>query len=69
MALNKTGLKTEIKQLLTDMRTKTDISDDEFASRLSNAIDTYVKTATIVYNTGLVAPNGTVSGTFNGNLN
>lgn len=68
MPLNKTGLKSNIKQLLTDMRTREDISDDEFATRLSNAIDTYVKTATIVYMAGLTAPNGAVTGTFNGNL-
>lgn len=66
--LAKTALKGEIKQLMTDMRTRTEISDDEYAERLSNAIDAFVKTATIKYNAGLVAPNGPVTGVFEGNL-
>ncbi len=47
MALNKPALKAEIKQILTDMRTRTENADDEFATRLSDAIDTYVKTAQV----------------------
>lgn len=68
MALNKTALKTTIATIMSDMLTREDNSIDEFAERLSTAIDAYVKTATVVYTTGLVAPNGPVTGTFNGNL-
>jgi hypothetical protein len=68
MALNTPGLKDEIKQLLTDMRSRSEISDEEFANRLSSAIETYVKTATIIYISGLTASGAPVTGTFAGNL-
>lgn len=68
MALNKEDLKTKIAEIMTDMMEREDTSIDEFATRLSNAIDVYVKEATVVYTVGLIAPNGAVTGTFNGNL-
>lgn len=70
MALNKANLKNEIVTLLTEMLERENTSIEEFATRLSNSIDVYVKTATIKYNSGLIAPNtgGAVTGTFNGNL-
>lgn len=69
MALNKGLLKQEILSLLTDMRTKTEVSDEVYAERLSTAIDDYVRAATIVYTSGLAVPSyGPVTGTFNGNL-
>lgn len=69
MALNKAQLKIDIKDLLTDMLTREETSIDEFATRLSDKIDVYVKTATIKYNNGLTsATGGVVTGTFNGNL-
>lgn len=68
MALNKAELKTQIAAIMTDMMAREDTSIDEFAGRLSTAIDTYVKTAAIVYTSGLTAPNGAVTGTFSGNL-
>lgn len=68
MALNKEELKNNIIQIMADMRKRTENSDEEYATRLSEAIDSYVKTATIVYTTGLTAPNGPVTGTFEGNL-
>lgn len=68
MALNKEDLKNNIIQIMKDMRTRTENSDEEYATRLSDAIDSYVKAATIVYTTGLTAPNGPVTGTFEGNL-
>ena len=68
MALNKALLKSDIKAIMTEMRTRTDVSDDEFADRLSTAIDTYVKTAAIVYVSGLANSGGPVTGTFAGNL-
>lgn len=68
MALNKGQLKADIKTLMADMRTRTENADDEYADRLVNAIDQYVKGAEIVYQAGLVAPQGPVTGTFSGNL-
>lgn len=68
MALNKNTLKQDIKNIITDMRERSENSDDEFADRLANAFDRYVKTATIIYQSGLTAPNGPVSGTFQGKL-
>ena len=68
MALDKQGLKDEILQIMEDMRTREENADVEFATRLSDAIDTYVKTAAIVYTTGLTAPQGPVTGTFEGSL-
>lgn len=68
MALNKAGLKNGIKALMTDMRTRTEVSDDDYAAELANLIEAYVKSATIVYTSGLVAPQGPVTGVFNGNL-
>lgn len=43
MALNKTALKDGIVSLLTDMRTREDNADTEFATRLSDLIEDYVK--------------------------
>ena len=41
--LNKTELKQSIRALLTDMRERTEVSDDEFAERLAGIIDAYIK--------------------------
>ena len=68
MSLNKTNLKNDISEIMTDMMERKDTSIDEFATRLSDAIDVYVKEASISYTSGLVAPNGSVTGTFEGNL-
>jgi hypothetical protein len=70
MALDKTTLQASILSILSDMETRNEDAKLEFASRLADAIDTYVKSATIVYMAGLVAPTGggAVTGMFNGNL-
>ncbi|MBU2526156.1 MAG: hypothetical protein KKC03_06115 [Bacteroidetes bacterium] len=68
MALDKLVLKNKIASLLQDMMTREQTSIDEFAERLSNAVDDYVKQGDIIYTDGLTAPNGPVTGTFNGNL-
>lgn len=68
MALNKGQLKNGIKALMTDMRTRTEISDDDYAAELADLIDAYVKSATIIYTSGLISPQGPVTGTFNGQL-
>lgn len=50
MALNKAALKQAIKGLLEDLSTKVDNpeqSREDFAERLSTAIDTFVKTGTV----------------------
>lgn len=69
MALNKTALKTDIVGIMTDMLQRENTSIEEFATRLSDAIDDYVKEADIIYTTGLTsATGGVVTGTFEGNL-
>jgi hypothetical protein len=68
MALNKDDLKSKIASLLRSMMEKETDSFDEFAQTLSDAIDSYVKDAEIVYTSGLTAPNGPVSGIFKGGL-
>ncbi|MBP4139618.1 hypothetical protein [Flavobacterium geliluteum] len=47
MALNKTALKNSIIILLTDMLSKEENSIEEFASRLSDTIDVFVKSGTV----------------------
>jgi len=56
MALNKAKLKDDILSIITDMENKTVDSKDEYATRLSNAIDAFVKT-------GKVAPGISVATT------
>ncbi len=68
MALSKSSLKSDIKQLLADMMRKEENSFDEFADRLATAIDGYVKKAEIEYISGLTNQGGPVTGTFNGKL-
>jgi len=50
MGLNKAALKTTIVTLLTDMLTKEENSIEEFATRLSDAIDAFVKTGAVSVN-------------------
>lgn len=70
MALNKEQLKEGVKTLMSEMRTREDNADDEFADRLATLVDAYVKTAAINYTNGLIAPSGggPVTGTFIGTL-
>ena len=67
MGLNKAGLKEAIKAILTDMLTKEENSIDEFATRLSDGIDVYIKSGTVSVNvttTGTATnQTGTGSGT------
>lgn len=46
-------LKTEILSLLTGMREKTEVSDDEFAGKLAETIDKYIRTATVTVAAGI----------------
>ena len=68
MALDKIRLKNEIKDTLTEMRTREVNADDEYAERIADAIDTYVRDAVIIYTGGLATTSGAVTGTFTGNL-
>ncbi len=69
MALNKTDLKNNIIAIMQDMMEREETSIEEFAQRLADAVDVYVKQAEIVYITGLSsATGGGVTGTFEGNL-
>jgi len=62
MALAKPALKASIKQLLQDMMAREDASFDEFATRLSDAVDTYVKTGTVTVAAGIpVSTTGTAA--------
>lgn len=50
MPLDKTTFKADVKKLLTDLSTNEgdqSAAFDEFADGLANAIDSYIKTATI----------------------
>ncbi len=52
MALDKTALKNGIQALMADMRTRDENADEEYATRLSELIDAYVKSGDGVYQTG-----------------
>jgi hypothetical protein len=43
MALDKANLKNGILQLMTDMRTRNENADEEYATRMSNLMEDYVK--------------------------
>lgn len=62
MALDKTALKAEIKTMLNDLKKSLDQPSaiDAFASKLSDAIDNYVKTAVV---TGTDSQGGPITGT------
>lgn len=66
MALDKVQLKQGIKNLLTEMETRSEDAKDDFAEELANLIDGYVRSIEIIYTTGLVAPptGGPVTGLF-----
>lgn len=51
--LVKQTLREQILALLTDMRTRTEVSDDDFATSLADIIDTYIKSATITIAAGV----------------
>lgn len=66
MALNKAQLKIKLIQIFSQEDTESNI--EQVAEQIADAIDEYVKEATIVYTNGLTAPNGSVAGTFNGHI-
>ena len=70
MSLNSTKAqaKTKVKTILEDMLTRENNSTEEFANRLIDVMEGWLKEATIKYVTGLVAGANTVTGIFNGKL-
>ena len=72
MSLNseKAQAQADIKALLEEMLTRENNSTEELAERLVEIMYAWLMQASIKYNGGLVAPSGggTVTGTFNGNL-
>lgn len=58
----------KMKTLMTEMRTKTDVSDQEFAERFFAIMFEWLIKADIKYTTGLVAGSNPVTGTFTGKL-
>ena len=70
MSLNsdKQTAKNQVKQILEDMLEREETSTEEFANRLIDVMEEWLKKATIIYTSGLIAPNGAVKGTFNGKL-
>lgn len=68
LSSEKAAAKLEFKTLLENMLTRENTSIDEFTDRLFDTMEAWLKKATIKYNTGLMAPNGAVTGTFNGKL-
>lgn len=64
MALNKVSLQNGIETILTDLYQTTSTSAEahaEFASRLANLIDAYVKEATITIPSGAVVVVGSAT--------
>jgi hypothetical protein len=69
MALDLTGLQTNLKAAF-DSTLVEGTTETDFVNAIASAIDTYVRTANIVYSGGLAAPGGggPVTGTFIGDL-
>lgn len=67
LAAGKIAFKISMKQYLTSLHENTDPNKegtiDEYIDKLADEIETYIKSATLnVPGTGLVAPNGPVTG-------
>jgi hypothetical protein len=58
----------KVKNLLEDMLTRENNSTQEFAERIVDVLEVWLKEATIKYVNGLVAGSNPVTGTFNGKL-
>ena len=68
LSSDKQAAKNQVKAILDDMLKREETSTEEFANRLIEAMEEWLKKATIIYTSGLIAPNGVVTGTFNGKL-
>lgn len=58
MPLDKATLKDGIQNLLTDMRTRDANADAEFATRLSDLIEDFVKSGDGIYQAGTLQQSG-----------
>lgn len=58
MPLDKIALKNGIQNLLSDMRTREANADEEYATRLSNLIEDFVKSGDAKYVTGSLQQSG-----------
>ena len=70
--INRNSIKTDIVAAFkSEMNNQTDDREgaiDNISDKIAAAIEKAIKSADIVYISGLVAPNGPVTGTFSGNL-
>ena len=64
----KAAAKTAVKQILEDMLEREVTSTEEFANRLIDVMELWLKQATIKYISGLTAGTNPVTGIFTGNL-
>ncbi|AZI53908.1 hypothetical protein EIB75_10600 [Epilithonimonas vandammei] len=64
----KQAAKEKVKQIHDDMLTREESSTEEYASRLIDALEEWIKEAAIKYTTGLVAGSNPVTGNFTGKL-
>jgi len=71
MGLDLAGLKTNLKAAYDATLVASDSAadaEDAFVDAVATAIDTYVRTASLVYSTGLVAGSNPVTGDIVGGL-
>ncbi|MCC2590365.1 hypothetical protein [Chryseobacterium sp. MFBS3-17] len=68
LATTKADAQVAVKAILDDMLTREDTSTQEFADRLINVLEEWLKEAAVIYVAGLVAGSTPVTGTFNGSL-
>lgn len=68
MALDKTTLKNTIVTLLNDMMTEETDSVEEYATRLSDAIDVFVKSGTVNVTVSTTGTASAQTGTGTGNV-
>lgn len=58
MPLDKVTLKNDFEQLMTDMRTRDQVSDNEFATRFADMMEVFVKSGDGIYQTGTLQQSG-----------
>lgn len=68
MPLNKTDLRNGIKGILTDMLSKEENSIDEFAIRLSDEIEKFVKSGTVTVSVSTTGSASAQTGTGTGSI-
>lgn len=68
LAAEKETAINEFEAVLEEMQTREENSNREFAERLFNIMEKWLKKATIKYTNGLAAGSNPVTGTFNGEL-